>query len=109
MNKSIRQGETYIDTIISDDASAETVELVVSDSDGNVIIDETASFSEVDGKTTAVIQTDDTFHPVGDYEYMYIITYSDGVIKHLPDASECGDDCALPTLTICKSLSAEVS
>lgn len=109
-NLQIRQGETLTLNIESDDATATDVRLVVKKANENAIIDETANFSVVDGKTVAVIETSDTNHAVDTYEYMLTINYSDGTIKKLPDASSCEEgDCDLPELTICEALDLEVS
>lgn len=109
-NLQIRQGETLTLNIESDDALAESVRLVVKKENENAVIDEVASFSVVDSKTVAVVETSDTNIPIGTYLYMLTITYSDGTIKKLPDASSCDDgDCTLPELTICEAIDLEVS
>lgn len=106
----IRQGETLTLNIESDDLTAETIRLVAKKPNENAIIDELENFSTVDGKRIAVIETSDTNKPVGTYEYMLTITYADGSIKKLPDASACEEgDCELPELTICEAIDLEVS
>lgn len=107
MKLNIRQGETLEIEIIADDDSADTVNLLVADSDGNTVIDETENFSTNNGITSATIRTDDTDHEVGEYEYMLTIVYEDGFIEKLPDA-DC-EDCDLPILNICKTLLPEFS
>lgn len=106
----IRQGETLSLTIESDDTTASTVRLVVKKTGQSIIIDETANFSTIDGKRVAVIETDDTNHTVDTYNYMLTVTYADGTVKKLPDASDCADgDCDLPELTICEAIDLGVS
>jgi hypothetical protein len=102
MNISIRQGETLELTVTIDDLTASTVQLIVENDDG-IIINETENFSTVSGKRVALIETNNTDHDLGEYEYMLVVTYSDGVIEKLPDVADC-EECSLPTLTICKSL-----
>lgn len=109
-NLQIRQGETLTLNIQSDDSSADTVRIVVKKPNENAIIDEMASFSVVDGKTVAIISTSDTNKPIDTYQYMLTITYTDGSIKKLPDASDCEEgDCTLPELIICEAIDLEVS
>lgn len=109
-NLQIRQGETLTLNIESDDLTADTIRLVVKKPNENAIIDELESFSTIDGKRIAIIETSDTNHPIDTYEYMFTITYADGTIKKLPDASACEEgDCDLPELTICEALDLEVS
>lgn len=97
-NISIRQGETLELTVECDDESAVSVRFLATQ-EGVPYIDKTAQF--VDG--VATIRTDDTGHPLGDYKFTLTMLYSDGVVDILPDASDCGDNCDLPTLTICES------
>lgn len=105
----IRQGETLEITITADDDTADTVQLLVQDpADDSIIINETESFTTVDGVTSAVIRTDDTNHTAGDYQYMLTITYTDGFIEKLPDAN-CDEECTLPTLRICEAITVGVS
>lgn len=109
MDISIRQGETLELNITADDLTADTVELIVADTEGSVIINETANFDTVDNKRIATISTLDTDHPVAEYEYMLTIVYEDGYIEKLPDVSDCEGDCSLPKLNICKSLEVAIS
>lgn len=109
-NLQIRQGETLTLSIESDDLTAETVRLVVKKEGQSAIINEVENFSTVDGKRVATIQTDDTNHSPDTYQYMLTITYADGTVKKLPDASNCDDgDCDLPELTICEAIDLGVS
>lgn len=101
---SIRQGETLSLSVTNDDLTADTLQLVVSDSNDDIVINETANFTTVEGVRGAEISTDDTDLTVGDYSYMLIVTYSDGVVEKLPDPDDCEGDCELPTLTICKAI-----
>lgn len=98
MDITIRQGETLQLPIENDDESAISVQFQAA-LDNVIYIDETENF--VDGKATII--TNDTNHPLGDYEYMLTVIYEDGVVDKLPDPANCvDDDCALPTLTICQ-------
>ena len=101
---SIRRGETLQIPIEADDESAVSVRFLVT-KNGVSYIDETEDF--VDGKAT--ISTDDTYIPIGDYEFSYTMTYSDGVIDILPDTDDCDGDCELPVFTVCKSNAEVVS
>lgn len=103
MDLSIRQGETLAITITNEDLSADTAQLLVEDTNGNVVINVTENFTTSDGIRTVELRTEDTNFAVGDYSYMLVITYSDGVIEKLPNISEC-DDCDLPVLKICKAI-----
>jgi hypothetical protein len=105
----LRQGETLELSVTADDLTAITLQLLVADEDDSIVIDVTENFTTVDGKRIATIQTNDTNLPVGDYQYMLKLTYPDDVIEMLPDTASCDDDCSLPVLSICKSLSQEVS
>lgn len=97
MNKiSVRQGETFQLPVEIDDASAQTVQLLVWD-DSNTIIDETVSFS--DGKAT--VDAGIIIAPVGIYSYSVTITYSDGVVDILPDVNEC-TECEFPVFEVCE-------
>jgi hypothetical protein len=106
---SIRQGETLEFNVQNDDLSAETIVLTVRNDDEGIVIQETATFSTVDGKRVAVITTNDTVIPLGDYEYMFKVTYSDGSIDKMPDTDCDAEDCSFPTITICEALDLEVS
>lgn len=107
---SIRRGETLAFTVQADDLTATTLQFIVSETDGTVLINETENFATVDGDRVASIQTDDTDHEEGDYEFMFVITYSDGVIQKFPQPEDCeDDDCELPVLSICKALDAGLS
>ena len=101
MDISIRQGETLQIPITADDTSAVSVRFQAAQ-DGVVYIDEEENFTIVDGKAVATISTQNTTLPVGEYEYMLTITYSDGVIDKLPDPQNCDGDCSLPALNICE-------
>lgn len=107
MDINIRQGETLEIAVTVDDLTADTVELIVTDPNDVIIIDETENFATVDGKRVATITSNDTNYPVAEYEYMLVITYSDGFIQKLPDG-DC-EDCGLPVINICKSLGAGIS
>lgn len=109
MDISIRAGETLEITVVADDDTAQTVEIIVADSEGSLIINETESFTTVDGKRVATISTSDTNYDVGEYEYMLKIVYADGYIEKLPDSNCDDEDCELPKLNICKSLDMGVS
>lgn len=108
-NIKIRQGETLTLNVTSEDESAETLRLVVKKEDESAIIDETASYVSDGGKWIASISTDDTNHALGEYLYMFTVTYSDGSIKKFPEADECDDGCDFPTLKICEALDLGVS
>jgi hypothetical protein len=103
-NISIRRGETLELPVEVDDESALTVRFVATQDD-TVYIDQLESFDD-DGRAT--IHTNNTFIPLGEYEFTLSITYSDGIVDILPDASDCDGSCELPKLIICKSNVPEV-
>lgn len=103
-NLSVRRYETLELGIEADDDSAVAVRFIAS-KDGTVFIDEEAPFNN-DGEATIRVQEVDI--PLGEYEYTLTLTYSDGTVDILPDASDCGDECDLPTLEVCKSNTPEV-
>lgn len=105
----IRQGETLEITVTSDELNATSVRFVARKGDATPIIDETELFTTVDGERVATISTNDTNHAVDEYEYMLTITYDDGFVDKLPDASQCDDDCDLPILAICEAIDLQVS
>lgn len=111
MDIKIRKGESVPLTLTSKDETAISVQFLASDSDDQIVINESASFSDVDGKRIAylVLSSDDTDLDVGEYKYMYVITYPDDIVRKLPDVSNCEGDCTLPTLTICESIEVGVS
>ena len=95
----VRQGETFQLPIENDDLSASTVQFIAWN-DGGRIIDEIENFTVNGSKTQATITTIAN-DPLGIYNYLIIITYSDGSIDKLPDPDECDGDCELPELIIC--------
>jgi len=97
-NLVIRQGETLELSVKTDDDSATTVQLLAT-KEGSTFIDKTEPFVN----RVAVLRTNDTIIPLGEYEYSLTVVYSDGFIDELPDTQDCEGDCDFPTLTICKS------
>lgn len=93
---SIRRGETLQIFIEADDESAASVRFLVT-KNGTTYLDETESF--VNGEATI---SNDITVAVGDYEYSYIVTYSDGIVDILPDVSDC-EECELPVFRVCDS------
>ena len=110
MDLSIRQGETLVISTTNDDITAQTVQLLVSDQDDQIVINETANFSTTNGVRGAEIVVDpaDTDLPASDdthsYKYMLKVTYADGTVEMQPSVEDC-DNCTLPTLKICEALS----
>lgn len=104
MDIKIRQGETLQIPVTINDTSAESVRFIVAD-ESEIVIDLIEQFEVIDGKATATIFTNDTLIEAGEYSYMLVVTYSDGVVDFLPDVNECdSDNCDLPKLIICESL-----
>lgn len=97
----VRQGETFQLPIENDDLSATTVQFVAWNDDGR-IIDEIENFIITGDKTVATISKV-VNDPLGTYNYLIIVTYSDGNIDKLPDPDECDGDCELPELIICEA------
>lgn len=109
-NLQIRQGENLPLTITSDDVTADTIRFLAKKENEVAIIDEQESFTTVDGKRVAIFDITDTNKTPGTYRYMLTITYLDGSVKKLPDASNCEEgDCDFPELIICEALDLEVS
>lgn len=98
----VRQGETLQIPVTIDDITAQTVQFKAW-KENTVIIDETENFVVNGSQAEATIElviTDDA----DTYEYILIVTYSDGVIEKLPDVSECdGEDCGTPDFIICEA------
>lgn len=104
-NISIRQGETFEVGIRADDSSAVSVRFQVA-KDDVIHIDETATFLE----KKASIRTNETDLPLGEYEYMITVVYSDGFIEMLPDPEKCAQGIEeLPKFTVSKSISQDVA
>lgn len=108
-NITIRQGETLELYVQIDDPQAHLVKLLVAKPDLPPIITEIAYFTTLNGVRSAMITSDNTDHPIGDYEYMFVIIYTDDVVEKLPDSDCCDDECDLPTFTICKTIDEVVS
>lgn len=105
-DETIRQGESFEVTITDQDTTAESAKITITNSDVSVSISETANFNQqtVDGQLVAIATI--SFIPelvIGDYKYMYTITYSDGKISKLPDVSRCSGDCELPKFSVCEA------
>ena len=96
----IRQGETFEITLTDSDTTADTAKLTISNDTG-IIVQETATYTTVDGKRVATIQVNDPLLVVGEYSYMYTVTYTDGTVTKLPDISECDGECPLPKFIVC--------
>lgn len=101
----VRKGATLPLTITNDEDGAVSVLLTISQN--NVIYkSKTASF--VDNEADLTLTPSDTNLPLGDYDYMYTVTYDDGAVEKYPDTDTC-DSCELPTLTICEANDVVVS
>ena len=110
MDISIRQGETLTLSSTNDDLTTQTLQLIVEDQDGDIVINKSANFSTTDGvrdaeivvpasETYSLPQTDETHS----YKYMLKITYADGTVEVQPSTDGC-EDCTLPELKICEAL-----
>ena len=98
----IRQGATLERTFKDTDVTAQTLTLTISNNSG-IIESVTANYSVVASKAVATVSLQADY-PIGEYEYMYTITYSDGFVAKLPNASLCkGSSCELPKLIICEA------
>lgn len=104
-NIAIRRGETLELTIKADDDTASTVELRAVDKDDAIVIDLVESF--VNG--VAVIRIANLLLPYGEYEYTLKVEYVDGFTEIYPDVDNCGGECSLPVIKVCKSLEDQVS
>ena len=97
----IRQGATFEVTLKDTDLTALTATITVSDDTG-IIASDTANYEEIEGAMFAVLRLDTENIPVGDYSYMYTITYEDNVVVKLPRADGCSDgECELPAFIVC--------
>lgn len=99
--ENIREGEGFEVTITDTDMSALDVTITITDGLGT-FVQETATYSTVDDLRVATI----SFVPpldVGTYEYMYTVTYTDGLPKKFPDVDNCTDDCSLPEFIVCEA------
>ena len=100
---SVRRGETLTLTIYADDDDAQTATLTVAE-DGSMVLSESASFNDVDGKRVAVIEILSVDLSVGDYQYQLGVAYEGGITDILPDPDGCEGDCDLPTFKVCTSI-----
>lgn len=96
----IRQGETFEITLTDSDMTADTAMLTISNETG-VVIQQPATYATVEGKRVATIKINSPLLVVGEYDYMYTITYTDGTVTKLPDISECDGECPLPKFIVC--------
>lgn len=105
----IRQGATFEVTLRDTDLTALTATITVSD-DASIVASDTASYVKTDGVMYAVLRLDTETIPVGDYNYMYTITYEDNVVVKLPRADGCSDgECQLPAFIVCTANDIEES
>src|SRR5690606_14906140 len=96
----IRQGATFQETFRDTDMSAQTLTVTITDTDGAVVGTDTANYVDVDGVMVATVNIDADF-PVGNYEYMYTIVYSDYTLKLPTPDGNCGEDnCELPAFIV---------
>lgn len=110
MDISIRQGESLILSSTNDDLTAQTLQLIVENQAGNIVINKSANFTTTDGVRGAEIVVDPSVTyalPITDdsvsYKYMLKITYADGTVEIQPSVDDC-EDCDLPELKICEAL-----
>lgn len=98
----IRQGATFERTFTDTDMTADTLTVTMSN-DSGVVASDTASYVTVDDERVATVSVVADM-PLGEYEYMYTITYTDGFVIKLPDSQGYSDgSCDLPILTICEA------
>ena len=100
-----RQDDLFETQYTTDDTTLISARFLVQDSDKNILFDETANFSEVDGKWVAYISFK-ADAPVGEYQYIEKLTWPEGD-KSFPSSScNCGEDdgCALPIFEICENI-----
>lgn len=99
----VRQGATFEITLTDTDLTAETATLTISNESG-VQETDTQPFVEVGGKMAVTLTIDTLALPLGDYDYMYTLTYTDGRVVKLPDVANCDDDsCGLPAFIVCEA------
>lgn len=97
----IRQGATFEVTLKDTDLTALTAAITVSNDEGIIAFD-TASYEEIEGIMYAPLRLDTSTIPVGDYNYMYTITYQDNLVVKLPKADGCSNgECELPAFIVC--------
>lgn len=97
----IREAATFEETFTDSDITADTLTLTISDEDGNIVLSVTENYAVQDEQAVATISTDIEL-PIGEYKYMYTITYEDDFILKLPDPESCDDgSCELPNFIVC--------
>jgi hypothetical protein len=97
----IREGATFEETLTDTDITADTLTLTVSDQDGTAVLVVTENYEVQDGQAVVTISEIIDLE-IGDYNYMYTITYEDGFILKLPDPQDCySGDCGLPAFMVC--------
>ena len=99
-NEYIREAETFEVTFTDTDLTAQTVMITISNETG-ILEQHTANYVTQDDKRVATL----SFIPdleVGEYEYMYTVTYTDSVEK-FPDVAKCKGKCDLPKFVVCEA------
>lgn len=99
----IREGATFQITIKDTDITAATATMTISNSNDEILEQPTATFSLIDGKAISTITLNTENLAIGEYDYMYTITYNDGYIMKLPDISGCNGGCKLPKFIVCNA------
>ena len=97
----IRQGATFERTFTDTDLSATDLTITISNEAG-VVDTVTSNYTTVDGKAVATVRLDADY-TVGEYEYMFTITYADGFVVKLPELADCTEGCELPKFIVCEA------
>lgn len=109
-NLSVRRGETLTLTVEFSDTGLSSARFTARAAPGSaIVLEEEQPF--VSGVATIEFTSSETLAvPTGDYVYQIAVEYTDGAQEIYPDTSGCeGDECELPTLTVCASLEPGVS
>lgn len=96
----ILEGATFERTFSDTDTTADTLEITISDTTG-IVLSHSESYSVVDNEAVATLSFNVNL-PIGKYQYMYTITYTDGYVLKLPEPDGCKEgDCSLPAFIVC--------
>lgn len=96
----VREGETFEVTLTDTDLDAQNAVMTVSDENGIIMHQETASYATVDDKRVATISFEADF-AIGTYFYMYTVNYTSPRNRKFPNVDKCQGNCPLPNFIVC--------
>jgi hypothetical protein len=97
----VRYGSTFNFSVENEDIEADTVTLYVAKTGEEPVITIPATFAE--GIAFINSTEEDTRVPLGGYNYMLTVRYSDGRVHKYPTSDECEED-GLPSFNVLEAL-----